>query len=147
MCKKALPEKQMSAVEQASRWSRDLAQMRSRGPGDLQNAMRSIEREYGIDYWFQWALRYRPARFRDIGHELFLKLRDAYAAECARQRHRFEHEIAVARHVAGADHAAVREAQALVEDAPATPRIQTNVPPPSPVARAAFHVKQQTTNK
>lgn len=127
MCKKSLPDGQMpnvSAVDQAARWSRELVQMRSRGPGDLQNAMRAIEREYGVDYWTQWALRYRAGRFKDIGTTVFQRLRAAYEAECARQRRRFDHEISIARRVAGPAHDAVRQAEALLEDSRTTRGVQ-----------------------
>ena len=121
MTKNRLPDWQMASldsVEQAARWSRDLTQMRSRGPGDLENAMRSIEREYGIDYWTQWTLRYRRSRLRDIGHNVFLKLCAAYQAECARQERRLSHEREIAKRIAGPDHATVRETEALVGSAP-----------------------------
>jgi hypothetical protein len=117
----------VDVVDQAARWSRDLAQMRSRGPGDLENAMRSIEREYGVDYWTQWNLRYRRSRLRDIGHTVFLKLCAAYQAECARQERRLSHEREIARRIAGPDHAAVREAEALVGSAPRTSNVPQDV--------------------
>ena len=59
MRKKPLKEKQMDYVEEAAEWSGKMTRMRSRGPGDLENAMRSVERDYGIDYWLLWRLRYR----------------------------------------------------------------------------------------
>lgn len=123
VCKNPLPDGQMSSVDQAVKWSRELTQWRSRGPGDLPNAMRAIEREYGIDYWFLWALRYRPARFRDIRHNLFVKLAAAWEAERARQHHRLEHETSVARHIAGPDHPAVRAAETMVGHAPSAPSV------------------------
>ena len=121
MTKNRLPDWQMASldsVEQAARWSRDLTQMRSRGPGDLENAMRTIEREYGIDYWTQWTLRYRRSRLRDIGHNLYLKLSAAYQAECAKQERRFKHEREIAKQIAGPNHAAVRAADAVVGNTP-----------------------------
>ena len=130
MTKNRLPDWQMASldsVEQAARWSRDLTQMRSRGPGDLENAMRSIEREYGIDYWTQWTLRYRRSRLRDIGHNVFLKLCAAYQAECARQERRLSHEREIAKRIAGPDHTAVREAEALVVDAQRAPKLPPDV--------------------
>ena len=130
MTKNRLPDWQMASldsVEQAARWSRDLTQMRSRGPGDLENAMRSIEREYGIDYWTQWTLRYRRSRLRDIGHNVFLKLCAAYQAECARQERRLSHEREIAKRIAGPDHAAVREAETLVVDAHRAPKLPPDV--------------------
>lgn len=119
VCKKALPNNQMSNVDtinQAAKWSRDLSQMRARGPGDLENAMRSIERDYGIDYWFQWSLRYRARRLKDIGHSVFQKLRAAHEAECARQMRRLQHDIEITKAITGADCPAVRAAEALVRE-------------------------------
>lgn len=101
-------------VDQAAKWSRDLAQMRSRGPGDLENAMRSIEREYGVDYWAQWTLRYRPSRLKDIGVSLYLRLQCAWEAERDRQLRRLQHDIETTKKIAGPDHAAVLAAEALV---------------------------------
>jgi hypothetical protein len=101
-------------VDQAAKWTRDLAQMRSRGPGDLENSMRSIEREYGVDYWAQWSLRYRRDRFKDIGIGLFLKIKCAWEAERERQLRRLQHDIEITKKIAGDDHAAVRAAEALV---------------------------------
>ena len=55
MSKMKWTDRQMSDaayLDQAATWSKDLTRMRSRGPGDMENAMRSLERDYGIDYWF-----------------------------------------------------------------------------------------------
>src|SRR6185437_14642892 len=103
--KKNLTDRQMSDaayVEQAAKWSRDLSLMRSRGPGDLENAMRSVEREYGIDYWTQWTLRYRPNRLKDIGVSIYLRLQSAWEAERQRQMRRLQHEIEITKAKAGA---------------------------------------------
>lgn len=117
MLKNGLPKTQMSnadIINQAAKWSRDLAQMRARGPGDLENAMHSIERDYGIDYWAQWTLRYRPGRLKDIGHSVYLKLCAAYQAECAHQMRRHSHELEITKAIAGPDCPAVVAAEALV---------------------------------
>lgn len=82
-------------VEQAVRWSKELTRMRSRGPGDIENAMRSIERDYGVDYWTVWQLRYRPARVKDIGVSVFLRLKSALDTERARQMRRLQHDIEI----------------------------------------------------
>jgi len=120
MVKKSLPEAEMSSVayvEQAADWSRKLTQMRARGPGDTDNAMRSIERDYGIAHSILWSLRYRPDRYRSIGAEIFARLRAAYAAECERQVRKLAHEISITKAIAGADEPAVVAAEALVDQA------------------------------
>jgi hypothetical protein len=115
--KKSLREDRMSDVaylDQAERWSKDLTRMRSRGPGDVENAMRSIEREYGVDYWTLWRLRYRRSALRDIGVSAYMRLKAAYQAECERQMRKLQHEIEITEQVAGADAAAVVAAKAVV---------------------------------
>lgn len=119
MFKKLWVKNQMSDaayIEQAASWSKDLTRMRARGPGDTDNAMRSIEREYGVDYWTLWRLRYRRDQIKDIGVSIYMRLREAYQAECNRQLRKLHHEIAVTREIAGADNAAVRKAEALVSE-------------------------------
>lgn len=97
MLKRSLTDSKMSDVyvEQAVRWSKELTRMRSRGPGDIENAMRSIERDYGIDYWTVWQLRYRPTRIKDIGVSIYTRLRAAYETERARQIRRLQHDIEI----------------------------------------------------
>lgn len=110
-------KKQMSNVaylDNAARWSKDLTRMRSRGPGDTENAMRSIEREYGVDYWTLWRLRYRKSALRDIGVSAYMTLKAAYEAECERQLRKLQHEIIVTEAIAGPASPAVVAAKALV---------------------------------
>ena len=116
MCKFSKTESKMSDayLEDAARWSKDLTRMRTRGPGDIENAMRSIEREYGVDYWTLWRLRYRRSSLRDIGVSAYMRLKDAYQHECQRQMRKLQHEIQVTEQIAGADAAAVAAAKALV---------------------------------
>lgn len=125
MPKNRLRECKMSDVaylEEAARWSKDLTRMKSRGPGDTDNAMRAIEREYGIDYWHIWKLRYRFSSLNDIGVSVYMKLQAAYRAECERQLRKLQHEITVTEDVS-ADSAAVRSAKALVRKMQETPAI------------------------
>lgn len=120
MIKKRLQGSVMSSVayvDQAAEWSRKLTQMRARGPGDTDNAMRSIERDYGIAHSILWSLRYRRDRYRSIGVEIYARLSAAYAAECERQVRKLAHEIEITKAVAGASHASVRAAEALVDAA------------------------------
>lgn len=109
MCKKVLPIMQ-AYVDQAATWSKDLTRMRSRGAGDIENAMRGIEREYGVDYSTLWSLRYRRDRIKRIGVEFYMRLQAAYQAECQRQMRKLQHEITIT----PADHVAT--AQALVRE-------------------------------
>ena len=117
MSKSSLTDRQMSDavyINQAATWSKELTRMRSRGPGDLDNAMRAIERDYGVDYWTLWQLRYRIARIKDVGVSVYMRLKCAYEVECARQIRRLEHEITITKKITGSDSAAIRAAQALV---------------------------------
>lgn len=88
--------------------------MKARGPGDTENAMRLIEREYGIDYGFLWSLRYRRERLRTISISVYEGIRAAYRAECERQMRKLENEIMRTERITGSDSAAVRSAKALV---------------------------------
>lgn len=101
-------------IDAAQRWSKDLTRMKSRGPGDTENAMRRVEREYGIDYGFLWSLRYRRERLRTISISVYEGIRAAYREECSRQMRKLENEITKTEQITGPDHASVRAAKALV---------------------------------
>lgn len=102
-----------SYLDEAERWSKDLTRMRSRGPGDTDNAMRSIERDYGVDYGTIWRLRYRRSALRDIGVTAYMRLKAAYEAECRRQLGKLKNEIAITEAACGAPSDLVDEAKAL----------------------------------
>ncbi len=115
MRKKSLQERQMSdvsTVDMAAGWADRLVKFESRGPGDLDGAMRRVARRHGLTYSLFWKLRYR--RPKDVMASAFFILRDAYRAECARQQGRLAHELELTRAVAGPDSAAARAAEALV---------------------------------
>jgi hypothetical protein len=112
--KKGLPMSDAAYLDQAAAWSKDLTRMKARGPGDTENAMRQIERQYGVDYGFLWSLRYRRERLRTISISVYESIRAAYRAECAAQMRKLENEIKRTEEIAGADSAAVRKAKALV---------------------------------
>ena len=98
MRKNLWTKKQMSDaayIDQAARWSKSLTQMRARGPGDIPNAMRGLERDYGIDYWLQWRLRYRRSILKDISVSAYMRLSAAYQAECERQMRKMQHEMSI----------------------------------------------------
>lgn len=101
-------------IADAARISRELTRMKARGPGDTENAMRQIEREYGIDYGFMWSLRYRVDRLKIISHSIYLRIQAAYSAECERQMRKMKHELEITKAKRGAGHAAVVAAEAVV---------------------------------
>ena len=100
-------------LDQAATWSKDLTRMKARGPGDTENAMRLIEREYGVEYGFLWSLRYRRERLRTISISAYESIRAAYRAECERQMRKLEHEIRITEEITGASNAVVVAVRAL----------------------------------
>ncbi len=120
MSKKFLTDCQMSDaayIDRAQDWSKELTRMRTRCPGDLENAMRTIEREYGVDYWTLWSLRYQRARMKTISVSVYERIRTAYQAERERQFQRLQHDIGITEAIAGHDAPAVVEAKAVVSEA------------------------------
>jgi hypothetical protein len=112
--KKGLRMSDAAYLDQAAMWSKDLTRMKARGPGDTENAMRQIEREYGIDYGFLWSLRYRRERLRIISVSAYETIRAAYRAECERQMRKLENELKRTEEITGPDSSAVRKAKALL---------------------------------
>jgi len=139
----------VECVQQAASWSRKLTQMRARGPGDTDNAMRGIERDYGIAHSILWSLRYRPERYRTIGAEIYARLQAAYAAECERQQRKLAHEIEITKAIAGPDHAAVVAAEALVSEETKCQLVKaplgqtTSSPPPKPSMKEAGTLRRR----
>jgi hypothetical protein len=91
-----LKNDQMSSVdyvERAALWSRELTRFRARGPGDLENAMRSVERDYCVEGGVLWRLRYRVRQIKDIGISVYARLEAAYFTECERQQRKLQREI------------------------------------------------------
>ncbi len=101
-------------LDQAAVWSKDLTRMKARGPGDTENAMRQIERQYGVDYGFLWSLRYRRERLRTISISVYESIRAAYRAECAAQMRKLENELSKTEKLAGANNRVVVAVRALV---------------------------------
>lgn len=119
--KRGLPMSDAAYLDQAAAWSKDLTRMKARGPGDTENAMRRVEREYGIDYGFLWSLRYRRERLRTISISVYEGIRAAYRAECAAQMRKLEHDIKRTEEIAGPDNNAVRAAKALLRQSVGKP--------------------------
>lgn len=102
-------------VETARSMASDLVQRESRGPGDLENAMRRLEAKYGIPYSMLWRLRYRPPA--DILCGVFRRITDAYRAQCERQITKLEHDIQVTKALGNdIDENLAREIEALVHE-------------------------------
>jgi hypothetical protein len=102
-------------VERAATWSRELTRMRARGPGDTENAMRAIERDYAIDFWVIWRLRYRVGQIKDIGVSTYARIEAAHRAECERQRRLLGQQVENARRI-GLDSPLVDAAAAMARD-------------------------------
>jgi hypothetical protein len=102
-------------VDQAVWWSKELTRFRSRGPGDTDNAMRAIERDYGLDYWLLWRLRYRSSQIKDIGISVYARLEAAYRAEVERQYDKLGDAIHNTRELVGDGHPTVVAAAAVVD--------------------------------
>jgi hypothetical protein len=102
-------------VSDARSWANNLILREARGPGDTENAMRRLAARYGLDFGALWSLRYRPPK--RIFADVYFSLKAAYEAECERQLRLLEHELAITKAKAGADHPAVRAVEALVRSA------------------------------
>lgn len=102
----------VSVGDIAAGWANEMVRFESRGPGDMDGAMRRVARRHGLSYSLFWKLRYR--RPDDLMASAYFALRDAYRAECARQQGRLAHEIEITRAVTGADDPVVLAAAAVV---------------------------------
>lgn len=96
----------------AKEWANKLILGESRGPGDMENAMRRLEARYGIPFSTLWALRYRPAK--DPKASVYLRLQGAWADFRERQFKALQHDIETTAAIVGPDRHSVRAAQALV---------------------------------
>jgi hypothetical protein len=82
-------------ISHAADLSRQMVARESRGPGDIDNAMRRLEARYGIPYSILWALRFRKPKTLDVG--VFARILGAYESECDRQQRAIEHEREITR--------------------------------------------------
>ena len=116
MCAKRLciGAKMTIAVAHARDWASKLIQRESRGPGDIENAMRRLEARYGIPWRTFWALRYRPPT--DIFVSVYERLGAAYLNECERQERILRHELEITKAKAGPFNTAVLATEALLSE-------------------------------
>ncbi len=70
-------------TDNAREWAQELIRRESRGPGDLDGAMRRLEARYGIPATTFWRLRH--GRVKEIFASTYVRLQAAYIAECERQ--------------------------------------------------------------
>ena len=102
------------AAVQARDWANELVRRESRGPGDMENAMRRLEARHGIGWRTFWELRYRtPA---DVLVGVYLKIAAAYQSECERQERLLRHEILLTKAKVGPFSPGVRAAETLVDE-------------------------------
>ena len=101
-------------LDQAAEWSKRLTRMRARGPGDIENAMRAIERDYGIDYWLLWRLRYRRADLKNIKVSAYMRLKAGYQTERERQMRILQNENGQLEKITGPHNAVVVAVKGLV---------------------------------
>ena len=100
-----------SGAVEARTWANELVRRESRGPGDMENAMRRLEYRYGIPWRMFWSLRYRPPT--DVMHGVWERLKAAYYAECQRQTRLLQHELEITK-IVSPDAPAVRAAETLL---------------------------------
>ena len=81
---------EMSATV-ATGYVKRMVQRESRGPGDIDNAMRRIEQRYGLPFWSLWHLRKGKAKTCDAS--LYARVRAAYLDMCQRHADALLHEI------------------------------------------------------
>ncbi len=113
-------EQQMANTgEQAKSWANKLILGESRGPGDMENAMRRLEARYGIPRSVLFALRYRPTK--DPKASIYLRLQNAWTHFKMQQLRALQHEIAIAASIAGPDHDSIRAVASVVFDSDEPP--------------------------
>lgn len=80
----------MSAAK-ATVFVRRMVEEETRGNGDVDAALRRLERHFGLDYWPLWYLR--KGKAKTITVELYAKIRDAYLQYCSTKISGLQHEI------------------------------------------------------
>lgn len=103
-----------AVIDNAANMARDLVQRESRGPGDVENAMRRVEAKYGVPYAVLWRLRYRKPK--DILLGVAMRLVEAYEAQRAEQLRRLNHEREITRVTGRIAEALVAASDALARE-------------------------------
>lgn len=101
----------VSGASDAIKWANDLVRRETRGPGDIENAMRRLESRYGISWRTFWELRYRPPA--DVMTGVYQRLNAAYLSEIERQEAMLRHEREITKAKGMFAAALVRAADAL----------------------------------
>lgn len=89
------------SVESATDIVRTMVRRESRGPGDMDNAMRRIGAKYGLSFWSLWHLR--KGRAKTVDASLFARIKGAYLDMCHRQAAGLLHEIEIEAAASGDD--------------------------------------------
>lgn len=89
------------SIDTATDLVRTMVQRESRGPGDLDNAMRRIEARYGLPFWPLSHLRKGKAKTIEVS--LFARIKGAYLDMCHRQAAGLLHEIEIEAAASGDD--------------------------------------------
>ena len=87
----------MSSAGVATGLVRRMIETESRGWGDTEGAMRRLSARYGLPYWSLNNLRTGRAKTVEAG--LFLRIKQTFADQCARQAARLLHEAELAKAV------------------------------------------------
>ena len=90
---------------------RKLVASECRGHGDMEPAIGRLETRYGLPYWTTWAFLYRKPK--DVSVAFYLRVKEAYAAQCEAQKAHYEREAKTTREAAGTDTVLIRAAAAL----------------------------------
>ena len=94
-------EHEMSTAVEAQGYVKRMLEIEGSTWGNLSQALKMIERHYGIPYWTLNNLRTGRAKTVEAG--LFQRLRGAYFHHCERQIARLQYELEIEKERAGND--------------------------------------------
>lgn len=77
-------------VSEARKWADTIVMREYQGPSHMDRAIDRASQKTGIDRQVFWSLRYRPQK--DLFASVYLRLKQAYDAECERQERLYKHE-------------------------------------------------------